>query len=285
MKAMKVLGTVLAIGLGLSAVTSASDVYAQGKGKAKKEAPAPAAAAEAPDTKKPIVMDPSDLAWGMSPKQVAEVVDKVIHKDYDAILAKTATGSVNARSLELQREENKNAFRRSRIDFGKLPTGIDATPLRGEYTYLNKESMMTLTRNGQNRYFFFIQDKLWKVIDEVKLGEGVREGKTWEEAVLKLVKKYGVPGRIQEADYDKGRNATEVDWKDTTTHIRAIQRGEAAVALAYEDRATLSNLPNLRQNKPAATDDIDPAVAAAIRGSKAPEPPPPAPDKAGAKKK
>lgn len=284
MKAMKVLGTVLAIGLGLSAVTSASDVYAQAKGKPKPAA-APAVAAEAPDAKKPIQMQPTGLAWGMSQKQVAEIVDKVLDEDYKPIFKKTSIG-VKTKALEAQLAEDKSAFRRSRIDFGKLPTGVDATPLRGEYTYLNKEAMMTLTRNGQNRYFFFIQDKLWKVIDEVKLGEGVREGKTWEESVIKLTKTYGVPGRIQEADYEKGRNATEVDWKDAATHVRVIQRGDAAIAIAYEDRATISMLPNLRQNKPAVTDDIDPAVAAAIRGSKAPEPPPPAPaDKAGAKKK
>ena len=78
MKAMKVLGTVLAIGLGLSVVGSASDVLAQTKGKSAKQ-PAPVAvAAEPPDAKKGIKMTPATLTWGMSPKQVADVVDKVL---------------------------------------------------------------------------------------------------------------------------------------------------------------------------------------------------------------
>lgn len=283
MKAMKVLGTVLAIGLGLSVVGSASDGLAQTKGKAAKQAP-PAVAAEPPDSKKGIKMTPANLAWGMSPKQVAEVVDKVLDEDYKPIYQKTSPGT-NMKSLDAQVIEDKSTFRRSRIDFGKLPTGVDSTPLKGEYTYLNKESMMSLTRNGQTRHFFFIQDKLWKVIDEIKLAEGSPYGKTMAEAAVKLTKVHGVPGRLLEADYEKGRNATEIDWKDAVTHMRVIERGETAIAIAYEDRATLGNLASLRPNKPAATDDIDPAVAAAVRGSKAPEPPPAPADKPGANKK
>lgn len=285
MKAMKVLGTLLAIGLGLSVVGGASDAQAQAGGRGKKTAAPAPAMAEPPDTKNAIKITPVSLAWGMSHKKVAEVVDTVLDEDYKPLYKKISPG-VKMKALDAQLAEDKSAFRRSRIDFGKLPTGIDSTPLRGEYTYLNKESLMILTRNGQTRYFFFIQDKLWKIIDEHKLAEGSPLGKTWEEAVLKHVKVFGVPGRVLEADYEKGRNATEVDWKDPTTRVRIIQRGDTALAVAYEERATLSNLTALRPNKPAATDEIDPAVAAAIRGNKAPEPPPPPPsEKAGSKKK
>jgi hypothetical protein len=221
----------------------------------------------------------------MSSKQVAGIVDKVLDEDYKPLYAKVSPG-VKMEALDAQLAEDKNAFRRSRIDFGKLPTGIDSTPLRGEYTYLNKESLMTLSRSGKpTRYFFFIQDKLWKVIDEHKLADGSRVGKDYQDAVIKLVKALGVPGRLLDADYEKGRNAMEVDWKDSTTHLRAIMRGDTAVALAYEDNATLAILGTLRPNKPAATDELDPAVAAAVGRSKQPEPPPPpAPEKSPKKK-
>jgi len=285
MKAMKVLGTVLAIGLGLSIVGDASDAQAQNKGRGQKAAAPAPVSAEPPDTKKAIKITPAGLEWGMSPKKVAEAIDKVLDEDYKPLYQKVSPG-VKMKALDAQLIEDKSAFRRSRIDFGKLPTGIDSTPLRGEYTYLNKESLMSLTRVGQTTHFFFIQDKLWKIIQEHKLGEGSPLGKTWEEAVIKHVKLFGVPGRVLEADYEKGRASTEVVWKDVATHVRVIQRSDTAVAVALEDRGTLSNLVALRPNKPAATDEIDPAVSAAIRGGKAPEPPPaPAPEKAGAKKK
>jgi hypothetical protein len=282
MKAKRLLGAILAGGLGLVAITSAGDALAQGRGKKEAQAAPPAVAAQPPMTKKPIVLQPAELKWGMTHKQVAEVIDKVLDEDYKPRFKKVSPG-VNMRSLEGELAEEKSIFRRSRIDFGKLPTGVDASPRKGEYTYLNKESMMSLNRNGRMRFFFFIQDKLWKVIDEYQLAEGGPLGKDWVEAVTKLAAKvYGVPGRILEADYAIGRNATEVDWKDATMHVRAIQRGDTAIALAYEDISTWSNLSNLRPNKPAVVAEIDPAVAAAVKGGgggSEPPPPPPAPNK------
>ncbi len=283
MKAMRFLGTVVAVGLGFVIAASPGDALAQKK---KKEAPAaPVVAAEPPMTKKPIVLPFKDVAWGQSPKQVAAAIDKVLDEDYKPLYQKTAPG-VKMKALDAQLEEDKSAFRRSRIDFGKLPTGIDSTPLKGEYTYMNKESLLTLTRKGSATHFFFIQDKLWKVIAEIKLDDSSPYGKNFQEAVVKLVspKAYGVPGRVLDVDYDKGRNAVEVDWKDANSHIRVIQRSDTAVAFAYEDLATLGNLSSLRANKPVVDDGIDPEVKAAIRGpDKAPEPPAPV-EKAGKKK-
>jgi hypothetical protein len=272
MKAKRLLGTILAGGLGLLAVTSSGDAFA---GKKKPAEAAPPAVMTTPTTKKPITILPAELKFGMNRKQVSDVVDGVLDADYKPLFQKVSPG-VKMKALDAQLAEEKNTFRRSRIDFGKLPTGVDASPRKGEYTYLNKEFMMTLERNGHpTRYFFFIQDKLWKIIDEYKLTEGSTLGATFQEAVVKLATKvYGVPGRVQEADYAKGRNALEVDWKDAAVHVRVIQRGDAALAIAYEDNATLANLESLRPNKPVVDSGIDPAVAAAVRGGDAPAGPP-----------
>lgn len=283
MKAMRFLGTVMALGLGCVIATSSGDALAQRK---KKEAPAaPVVAAEPPTTKKTILLPFEGIAWGQSPKQVAAAIDKVLDLDYKPVYQKTSPG-VKMKALDAQLEEDKSAFRRSRIDFGKLPTGIDSTPLRGEYTYLNKESLLTLSRKGAKTHFFFIQEKLWKVISEISLDDASPYGKTYQEAVVKFAspKMYGGPGRVLDADFAKGRNAVEVDWKDANSHIRVIQRSDTAMGLAYEDLATLGNLASLRSNKPAVDDGIDPEVKAAIRGPDKDPTPPAATEKAGKKK-
>lgn len=276
MKAKRLLGTILAGGLGLLAVTSSGDALAK---KPPKAEAAPVAPATTPTTKKPIKITPEDLKWGMSPKEVAAVVDKVLDEDFKPLYKKTSPG-VKMKALDAELEDAKSTFRRSRVDFGKLPTGIDASPLKGEYTYLNKESLMTLERPGGHpkRHFFFIQNKLWKFIDEYTLSDTSALGKTWPDAVGTLAQKvYGTIGRVQEADYSIGRNAMEVDWKDAAVHVRVIQRGDAALAIAYEDLATLGNLASLRPNKPAVDNGIDPAVAAAVGGQAADAAPPAGP--------
>ena len=190
------------------------------------------------------------------------LVDKLLDEDYRPLYKGVQPG-IKMRELDAQVAEDKSQFRRSRIDFGKLPTGIDATPLRGEYTYQNRECLMTLNRKGETTHFFFIQEQLWKVIDERKLGGASGLGKTYPEAVVKISTTYGVAGRVVAPD---ASSSVEVDWKDATTHLRAILRGDTALGLAFEDNGTLANLSSLRANKPVDDSGIDPDVAAAIRG-------------------
>jgi hypothetical protein len=278
MKAKRLLGAFLAAGLGLMAATHAPSALAEG---AKGKTDAASAIAGAPMTKKAIALPIAGIAWGQSPKQVAAAIDKVIDEDHSASY-KTVQPGVEMKSLDAQVAEEKSQFRRSRIDFGKLPTGVDATPLRGEYTYQNKETLMTLERRtGGKTHFFFIQDRLWKIIVEYKLTPASQIGKTYMDAMVKLTTIYGVPGRVTPPD-DK-HWAVEVDWKDGVTHIRAIQRNDTAFGLAFEDNATVASLDALRPNKPVVDDGIDPAVAAAVRGG-SPDPGPPPPKKDDKKK-
>jgi hypothetical protein len=264
MKAKRLLGALLTAGLTLAAAAPATDVLAKPQGGG--------AAADPPVTKKPITLTLTGIAWGQSPKQMGDLVDKILDDDYRPLYKEVQPG-IRMRELDAQIAEDKAQFRRSRIDFGKLPTGLDGSPLRNEYTYNNKEALLSFTRKGELVYFFFIQERLWKIIEEKKLGDTSPLGKTYMEAVVKLSTTFGVPGRVQQPD-GTTRSAVEVDWKDSTTHLRAIQRSDTSVAVAYEDNATVANLASLRPNKPVKDSGIDPDVAAAIRGpSNDPGPP------------
>ena len=273
MKASRLFGAVLAAGLGLSMMSVASDVGAQNKGKKTQTAAAPVVAAEPPITKKPIVVEPTGLAWGMNHKQVAELYDKVFDEDYKAKYKAVSPG-VKMKALDAALAEEKAAFRRSRVDFGKVPTGLDASQYKGEFTYNNRESVMSITRNGQTRMFFFIQDKLWKFADGYKLSDTGPYGKDFAAAVVKLATQYGVPGRVVAADPAKGHPFAEVDWKDSNTTLRAVQWSDTSLGLIFTDNVTLANIANLRTAKPVVDDGIDPAVAAAVGGG---APPPPDP--------
>lgn len=276
MKAKRLLGAFLAVGL--VTMAAAPTVLAAG-GKPKKEAAPAPPPPDAPTVKKAIDFPIAGLAWGMNPKQVASAIDKLIEDDYSPLYKQVQPG-VKMKALDAQLIEEKDQFRRGRIDFGKLPTGIDSTPLRGEFTYQNKESLMTLNRKGQATHFFFIQDKLWKVIEEVKLSDASPLGKTFQDVAVKLSAKHGVPGRVLPADAN--RAAVEIDWRDGSSHLRVIQRSDTAIALAYEDNGTMANLAALRTFKPVADDGIDPIVAAAMRGA---SPEVPLPEKKDEKKK
>lgn len=235
------------------------------------------------------------LKWGMSHAELTKQYTQtggVLWKDYDEKLAKARVGPEQT-ALEAEREQAKGAFNRSYTEFKETPTGLDTTGIRGEYTYKNKEAVMWIQRHGKTRYFFFINDRLWKVYDEVPLGEEGHLGTSYVEAVNKLNGQLNAQGRVQSADAAKGISATTVDWKDGSSHLRAVDRSnDHVIGIVLEDSGTLSNLAALRPNKLADPNEIDPSVLAVTKGTNRVDPfaapsasasgkkqPPPAPKK------
>jgi hypothetical protein len=261
----------LALGLGFTTASASSDALAGDKKGKNDKAAAPATPSDPAVAKKTINFDLTGVTWGQTVKKVTEVVEKILDEDYKPLYAKVSPG-VKMKQLDAALVEEKSAFARSVIKFDKIPVALDSGPLKAEYTYNNKELKMELTRKGVTIHFFFIQDKLWKLMFERKLGEKEAAGKDFADAISKVAKDVGVAGRVQAADASKGLNFQEVDWKDSTTHLRIIDRGASLVVFAYEDNSTVASLGSLRANKPPPGNEIDPAVAAVTR--KDPEPAP-----------
>lgn len=277
MNGRKIWCALAALGMALAAAGAPSDALAQKKGAKNDKAAAPADTGPAA-AKKDIALTLSGISWGQTNKQVIAAVEKILDEDYKPLYAKVSPG-VKMKQLDAALAEEKSSFARSRIDFGKVPTALDSGPLKGEFTYNNKEAKMELTRKGVTFHFFFIQDKLWKIIEERKLGEKEAAGKDFTDAAAKISKDLGAPGRVQQPDAAKGIHFQEVDWKDSKNHLRLIDRG-SSVGFAYEDLTTLGNLATLRPNKPADPNAIDPSVANITRK----DPPPPDPPKNAPKK-
>lgn len=210
------------------------------------------------------------LRWGMSHADVTKVFTEnggIIWKDYDDKLKKARVGP-EMTAIEAEREAKKQAFARSYLEFKDTPTGYDATGIRGEFTYKNRESLMWIEREGKpKRYFFFINDRLWKIYDEVGLSESGAYGHNFTDAVNTMNSKLGAQGRILAVDPAKGVTATTVDYKDGASHLRVIDRsGERLVGVVIEDVSTLANLASLRANKAEDPNAIDPSVAAVTKG-------------------
>ena len=230
------------------------------------------AAVDGPATlPKQIGLAPKGLKWGMTLEEVAKLYEKEIDKDCAKLFKGVNPGGPRYVAIENDCADRKVLLKRNEVEFGNVPTGVDQTPLKPEYSYANGESMSKITLStGTTRNFFFIQKKLWKVYDEYKLRKGGPLGETFKDTIAILTKKLGVPPRLQPQDYDKGRDYDTADWADNATLIRVLDRGNVA-AVVYVELATENNLPNLRTAKPEEPNTIDPAVLGATA---APKPPP-----------
>ena len=251
----------------ISLVAAALFGSAWGSGDAQAAGPAKAApvskTAPPATVKEKIALTPEGLRLGMMVNEVIDFYNKVLDQDYVPIYKATQVGP-KMKEVDAALAEQKLAFPRSEVTFGILPTGVDNTPLKGEYNYKNNETMMSLTRKGVTRYFFFVGKRLWKVYDAMPLTKDSDLGASYKEAVAVLTKRFAVAGRVLPEDPSKGRNATEVDWADAYTHVRAIDRSdENIVGLVYQDRATGERMAAFRAGQKDTSGAIDPMIAQA----------------------
>jgi hypothetical protein len=201
--------------------------------------------------------------WGASPTLVISTYTStggLFDKDYDPFLAKVQPG-VQQKTLEADRDNHKLAVQRALIELKDVPTGLDATLLKGEYTYRNGESILPVERGGKKLNYFFMRGRLWKIYEEIPLNEAGALGATYKDAIAKLQATLGVAGRVRASDPAKGIAATTVDWQDAATHLRVLDQGYR-VGLVLEERQTLANLDRLRTNKAEDPLAMDPAIAA-----------------------
>jgi hypothetical protein len=209
-----------------------------------------------------------DLHWGMTHDEVTEAYNKpggLFDQEYAPQLVHEQPG-VAQQQLEADRDNRKVNLERSYTRFLDTPTGYDNTSLKNEYTYRNDEALQSIFKDGRRRYFFYIKDHLWKIMDEMPLRADGPLGSSFQDAVTKLNAAIGVPARIRPADTSQGLDRTTADWQDKATHARALDRsGENIVAVVLEDKGTIANLAMLRAAKPVDPFAIDPAITAVTR--------------------
>ncbi len=223
------------------------------KTKAKADEPATA--------QSPITMSPAELTWGIDKPKVIAIYDKVIDDDFKDRYQKVQPGP-DMEALDAEVKAQKDAFRKSLVTLDQTTSALDTTPLRSEYTFGNREEVMRITRAQMVRDFFFIPGHLWKIVDELPLGDGARWGRDYAAALGNVALAYGVPGRARNADAEKGRPFVESDWKDATSIARAVDWRNGSFALVFEDATTVARLSVLRTAKqPALAKPADKAPA------------------------
>lgn len=284
---MKLTRFVASVALSLSVtglVTMENDAYAKDDDKKDAKEAKPSKPGRDGNIEKSFQISPKGLKWGMSLEQVSKLYDKVVEDEMLPLFQKAQPG-LELEALQEELRMKQGALKRSRIDFGATPTGVDQSALKGEYSYNNGESMASLTlRSGTKRFFFFFSDRLWKIYDEHKLKAGSNLGGTFQEATKTLAKRFNSEPKVIASDFDKGRPFDEAEWRDPDKVIRAIDRGQT-LGVVYAERRIHENLANYRKNKvETGPERLDSDVQAAMKRTE-PPPDPKAKDKDKKKKK
>src|SRR6266542_513910 len=81
---------------------------------------------------KKIALSPDGLKFGQGLEAIAHLYDKVFDEEYLPLYKKAAPGP-ETEALDAEIKQRKAEVRRSKVEFGNTPTGVDQTALKSEY--------------------------------------------------------------------------------------------------------------------------------------------------------
>jgi hypothetical protein len=149
---------------------------------AKKKAPARAAAAAGAPNAAPTELEKlkGDFKWGMSPDEVLAKMIQKVESTYDERLKKTATDPARQdRVRKEMRAETEKVKQHSLVKFEGQKSGYDVSIIDQEFSHSTGESMLVATEENARRFFFFANDRLFKMF--IAFDKDMLQGKSFKE--------------------------------------------------------------------------------------------------------
>lgn len=215
--------------IALLLAVSAGSALAQEPGAA--EAPA---VGGAPALKTGVSSVLGTLDWGASHSQVLARLRVQIDERYARALEDVRD------PLEIDRALQRKADEYARIEqtylrFSGEHTGYESSLIAQDFVADSEESVLRVDDRDAQRYYFFKNDRLWKVL--VAYNTGISRSVPFGEFVRQVQQKYERPVTVEKSSgQDAVRSAT---WRDDLTELVVEDRTEffGAFVMKFLDRA------------------------------------------------
>jgi hypothetical protein len=207
-----------------------------GKTKKGKEPPKPAVTKVDPEAIKELM---GPFKWGMSPDEVLVVVEtQITERNADAF--KAATDAAEREGVKKKSKAELGKVKGSLTKFDGKPGGWDVSIIEGEFGQKNDEEMLVYNDldRGQQRYFFFLDGKLWKMFIAVNM-EGF-QGKKFMDFAGFMEARYGQAKVHTKPNAEGIEEIDYIWWRTADIFLRAIDlnRFYGAFCLAISDQKT-----------------------------------------------
>ena len=196
----------------------------------------------------PIATSMGDLRWGQSERDVSGFAQREIAATYNAEIAKTKDAGKQAK-LKAEAKRAQAEVEKSRVEFEGGKSRWDNSPIAGEYTYDNGESMLVAKGPGTDSYYFFLNGKLWKV---VKVLDKQTAGADFKKFSKLVEDKFG-KGRVKKGEVTPGQGNTQwLEYLDRNSRLRAADASDkrGGYAMIFEEMATVRELASTRPKAP-----------------------------------
>jgi hypothetical protein len=233
------------------------------KGKAAQTAPA-ASADELNKLK-------GDFKWGMSPEDIATKVQDRIRASYDEKLQKTANDPTRQDRVRKEMMAELDKVKSKVIKFDGQKTGYDVSIVDQEFLHNTSESMLVAKEATSSRYFFFANEKLYKMF--IAFDKEMLQGKSFREFGQLMQAKYGKAREVNVEEKSKAGVKVKLDhyvWSSKSGDmLRLVDRSEFydVYCLVIYDGAVAKQQDETRKSR-ATGDKKDSLVEAVTTGGK-----------------
>jgi len=235
----------------------------------KKSAPAPAKAASAPKPQPaPMVSAPHKKAltekfggfkFGMSKDDVLKVLQKQIDDSYDEKI-KSTTDIAQQDRFRKEKKAELGRIAASYVAFDAKPSPWDVSIVGDEFAHNTNEAMMERWENqggkNQRRFFFFYNQKLWKIFLSLDVSIIPEDKRTFETFK-----------NVMEGQYGRGAvDGGTIRWRAGDFDARAVDRLKDYGALGFvlEDPKIRAEVVALQQRNRAPDPQTSPVIESVI---------------------
>jgi hypothetical protein len=210
------------------------------------------------------------LKWGATLALVQTHVKRQIRKKYQKLLDE-ADDSLERRKLKGQLEREYQVVLGGYVKFDGQRTGMEVGIAGEEFRHGSGESVLQARESQNDRYYFFIGGKLWKMFNV--LPSSAAEGGSFEAFLAPLQQKHGRPTRVQRAKQGAERVPVAAIWRDGRTQLEARDRSEFFQSFTFSvaDRRVQQRIEDLRGKPSDARPDSTDALIERATSDRPPE--------------
>ncbi|MFN3200634.1 MAG: hypothetical protein ACE366_19700 [Bradymonadia bacterium] len=206
------------------------------------------------------------LDWGCSHNDVLGKVKAEIDERYAESLRQT-TDVFEIDRIRKRKQQEYARVEKTYVQFGAQRTGYESSLIAKDFQKNSGESVVRVDDASAQRYYFFKDDRLWKVL--VAYNNSITRKVSFEKFARQVRKKYGRPVKM---DWYTPKGGTKTiraaTWSDDMTQLKVEDRsaffGSFVMTFLSKDEGVA--LEANRVGTPASPANIadDPAVASAL---------------------
>jgi hypothetical protein len=164
-----------------------------------------------------------DFKWGMSPDEVLNKTVEKVESSYEDRIKKTATDPARQdRVRKEMRAEADNVRKNSLVEFKGEKSGYDVSIIDQEFTQNANESMLVGKDANATRYFFFVDNRLYKMF--IAFDKEMLAGKSFKDFGALMQARFGKAKEVYVDEKSKAGVQHKLDHYVWTTKSGDVLR-------------------------------------------------------------